>query len=251
MNRFIWRAVAPFAMAAAALAAPNAGPAPEDFAHSIRPVLEQNCAACHSPNKPKNPANFLKATSVKDVDADRTLWRNVASQLRNRTMPPFASKLSEADRLRVASWIESELRSSSCLAGDYAGAGTIKRLNRREYRNTVRDLFGIDYDVTAEFPADGTGGAGFDTNGETLYVPPMLLERYMEAAQQILDDVIVTPVVSKTFSTADLTGNAKLLQPGDKASFSLTVYLDGDYDIRLVMPNPTAAQKIALQVDGA
>src|SRR5579884_2923522 len=170
-------AFAPLMMAGAAFAASS-----QDFTQSIRPVLEQNCSQCHSPNKPKNPANFLKDTSTKDVDANRALWRNVATQLRNRTMPPFASKLAESDRLRVAAWIEAELRTTSCMVGDYTGAEAIRRLHRREYRNTIRDLLGLDYDVNAEFPGDGTGGAGFDTNGETLYVPPMLMERYMEAA---------------------------------------------------------------------
>ncbi|HWD98724.1 MAG TPA: DUF1592 domain-containing protein, partial [Bryobacteraceae bacterium] len=138
-----------------------------------------------------------------------------------------------------------------CMVGEYAGAGTIRRLNRREYRNSIRDLLGIDYDVNAEFPADGTGGAGFDTNGETLYVPPMLMERYVEAAQQVLDRVIYTPPLSKTFATADLTGHADQLAPGDKTSFALSVYMDGDYDMRLVLPHGTAAQKLAVKLDGA
>ena len=80
----------------------------------------------------------------------------------------------------------------------------IRRLNRREYHNTIRDLLGVDYNVSDLFPVDGTGGAGFDTNGETLYVPPLLMERYLEAAQQILDRVIVTPDLSKTFTAAQL-----------------------------------------------
>jgi len=248
------RALAPLMAAGAAFAASTGTPAggnSQEFTQSIRPVLEQNCSACHSPNKPKNPANFLKDTSVKEVDANRALWRNVATQLRNRTMPPFASKLAESDRLRVAAWVENELRSTSCMVGEYAGAGTIKRLNRREYRNTIRDLLGIDYDVTLEFPADGTGGAGFDTNGETLYVPPMLMERYMEAAQQILDRVIYTPPLSKTLATADLTGHADHLAPGEQASFALSVYMDGDYDMRLVFPHGTPAKKVAVKLDGA
>ena len=80
----------------------------------------------------------------------------------------------------------------------------MRRLNRREYHNTIRDLLGVDFDVTGIFPADGTGGAGFDTNGETLFIPPMLLERYMEAAQQILDRVIVTPQISQDLHAAEL-----------------------------------------------
>src|SRR3984893_10184168 len=159
----------------------------QEFSQAIRPVLVKNCAPCHNPANAKNPAAFLKAATVTDMEANRALWRNVAAQMRNRTMPPMASKLTEEDRFRVSTWIENRLRQTACSVGEYAGAAIARRLNRREYHNTIRDLFGIDFEVLGIPPADGTGGAGFDTNGETLFVPPMLMERYMEAAQQILD----------------------------------------------------------------
>jgi len=92
-----------------------------DFTQSIRPVLAENCGTCHNPAKPRNPANFLKAQTAKDMEADRGMWRNVAAQLRNRTMPPVASKLTEDDRLRVATWIDNQLRQTACSGGDYAG----------------------------------------------------------------------------------------------------------------------------------
>ncbi len=67
---------------------------------------------------------------------------------------------------------------------EFASEVTLRRLNRREYRNTVRDLLGVDLMVSEIFPVDNSGGEGFDsTNGETLFLPPMLLERYMEAAR--------------------------------------------------------------------
>ena len=96
------------------------------------------------------------------------------------------------------------LRQTACKAGDFAGSAITRRLNRRECHNTIRDLPGIDFEVLGILPADGTGGAGFDTNGETLFVPPVLLERYFEAAQQILDRGIITPPLSKTYATAEL-----------------------------------------------
>jgi cytochrome c553 len=117
-----------------------------DFTQSIRPVLAENCGMCHNPSKPRNPANFLKAQTAKDIEADRGLWHNVAAQLRNRTMPPMASKLSEDDRLRVATWIDNQLRQTACSGGDYAGASAFRRLNRREYHNTIRDLLGVDFE---------------------------------------------------------------------------------------------------------
>ena len=82
-----------------------ADPAAE-FANSIRPVLMENCSGCHKPAATRGPVNFLKAQTAKDIEADRGVWRNVAAQLRNRTMPPVASKLSEEDRIRVALWID-------------------------------------------------------------------------------------------------------------------------------------------------
>ena len=120
----------------------------------------RTAATCHNPSKPRNPANFLKAQTAKDIEADRGLWHNVAAQLRNRTMPPVASKLTEDDRLRVAPGSITQLRQTACSGGDYAGASAIRRLNRREYHNTIRDLLGVDFDVSLLFPADGTGGVG-------------------------------------------------------------------------------------------
>jgi hypothetical protein len=189
---------------------------------TIRPVLVENCGACHS----KGSVNFLS----KNIETDRALWRSVATQLRNRTMPPVASKLTEDDRLRVAQYIEGRLRDTACSNGVSAGAGPIRRLNRREYRNTIRDLIGIDLDPAGLFPADGTGGAGFDTNGDTLYIQPLLMEKYLAAAQQILDRAIVTP---------RLVRNGQGTQP-------VAIYLDGQYTVRAA-----ASPDARLKVDGA
>jgi mono/diheme cytochrome c family protein len=242
------------------LAPPAAAPqqAPTDeFAQSIRPVLAQNCAACHNPASPKLRVNFLKAATAKDVEANRGLWRDVATQLRNRTMPPIDSKLTEDDRLRVALWIDNDLRRTACDTGDFAGAVAIRRLNRREYHNTIRDLLGVDYNVSELFPADGTGGAGFDTNGETLFVPPLLMERYLEAAQQILDRVIVTPNLSKDFTAAELlpatpkTPGPRELNPGAHLSAPVSIYLDGDYTVRVTADRRENMGTLSLKVDDA
>jgi cytochrome c553 len=216
-----------------------------EFATAIRPVLVENCGACHNAAQARGPANFLEAQSAQDIEARRGLWRNVAAQLRNRTMPPVASTLSEEDRIRVASWIDNQLRVTACSAGPFAGAPAIRRLNRREYHNTVRDLLGVDFDAIQLFPADGTGGAGFDTNGETLFTPPMLMERYLQAAQEVLDRVIVTAPLARQFSP-----EAHQIPPGQGSSFQLAVYGEGDYGVlvNLIPKDPTL--KLTLTVDG-
>jgi len=242
------------ALAAAAWPQP---PAPDEFVQSIRPVLAQNCSACHNPANPKNRINFLKAATTKDVYTNRGLWRDVATQLRNRTMPPTDSKLTEDDRLKVSFWIDRELRETACYAGDFAGAVAIRRLNRREYHNTIRDLIGVDFNATELFPADGTGGAGFDTNGETLYVPPLMTERYLEAAQQILDRAIVTPDLSKTFAVSELLpANAKAtdareIAPGSDVTAAASIYIDADYTLRVTAVRKDGMGKLLLKVDGA
>ncbi|MGH9632818.1 MAG: DUF1587 domain-containing protein, partial [Bryobacteraceae bacterium] len=208
----------------------------QEFSEFIQPVLNQNCASCHNPANPKNRINFLKAETAADIETRRGLWHSVAVQLRNRTMPPVASKLSEEDRLRIAGWVENRLRETACSTGDYAGTVAPRRLNRREYHHTIRDLLGVDLAVTDIFPADESGGAGFDTNGETLYVPPMMIERHMEAAQQILDRVIVTPPLNKTVPSAEMQPPlpsdkpGRPLQPGEELSTDIPIFVDGEYN---------------------
>ena len=172
-------------------------------------------------------------------------------------MPPVESKLSEDDRLRVATWIDNRLRQTACSAGDFAGAVAMRRLNRREYHNTIRDLLGVDYNVSELFPDDGTGGAGFDTNGETLYIPPLLMERYMEAAQQILDRAIVTPDLLKTFTASELlprcedggprassTPARNSPRPSPSTSTATTI-------VRVAVERKDGMGTLALKVDGA
>ncbi|HEY3841272.1 MAG TPA: DUF1592 domain-containing protein [Bryobacteraceae bacterium] len=222
---------------------PAATVSPSDFTQNIRPVLAENCGMCHNVSKARGPANFLKAQTAKDMESDRGLWHNVAAQLRNRTMPPVATKLTEDDRIRIASWIDNELRLTACSSGDYAGATPFRRLNRREYHNTIRDLLGIDFDVSLVFPADGTGGSGFDTNGETLYIPPVLMERYITAAQQILDRVIITPPLAKSYRPGEVAANAGY-------EMKIPVYVDGDYAIQASQEGAESPAKLILKVDG-
>ena len=235
-----------------------AADAAQEFSKSIRPLLQQNCAGCHKPGPQTGRVNFLSAETASDIETKRTLWWSVAAQLRNRTMPPVASKLTEEDRLRVASWVESRLRETACSAGDYAGPAMTRRLNRREYRNTIRDLLGVDLAVAEIFPADESGGAGFDTNGATLYVPPMMLERYLEAAGTILDRVIVTPPLNKVFPSAEMQPllasdkPGRPLEAGQEVSAEIPIYIDGQYGLRVSIERPKETPvQMEVRVDGA
>ena len=159
-------------------------------------------------------------------------------------MPPVASKLTEEDRLRIATWVEDRLRQTACNAGDYAGAVAPRRLNRREYHNTIRDLLGVDFAVADIFPADESGGAGFDTNGETLFVPPMMMERYMEAAQQDSRSRHHHAAAAQESSRRrDGAGRcparsraASRARPGTFGD--APIFVDGDYNLRVSIERP-------------
>lgn len=218
--------------------------AADDFGRDIKPVLTQNCAACHNPANPRNRNNFLKANTESDLNQSRLLWRDVATQLRNRTMPPTASKLTEDDRLRIATWIDQRLTSTACIAGESASAIAPRRLNRREYHNTIRDLLGVDIIAADLFPADESGGNGFDTNGDTLYLPPMLLDRYLEAATKILDRVIITPPMSKVFPSSEMqpakpsTKPGRKLAPAESVSTETLIFVEAVYNLRVSAERP-------------
>ena len=90
--------------------------------------------------------------SVAAVKAGADVWWRVHDMLRSREMPPPEDRESptDAEYRAVLSWLEGVLPGG---AGD-PGRVTVRRLNRVEYRNTIRDLLGVDFDSTTNFPAD-------------------------------------------------------------------------------------------------
>ncbi len=234
-------------------------PGSDVFQSEIRPALVQYCHACHAPDS-DNRIRFLEAESITDLSSDRSLWHNVAMQLRNRTMPPTGPQPPESDRLRIASWIDGTLRSTACDSGESAGPVVARRLNRAEYENTVRDLFGVRFEVAELFPVDGSGGEGFDNNGETLFFSPLLAERYLEVADRILGQVVVTPPLGRAFVARDLLPGREAdehgsieMEAGQSVSRAVSFYEAGDYRVSawIRSPPPDENPEAAILVDGA
>lgn len=233
--------------------------AADHFETKIRPVVTQYCAACHDPDDPSNHVQFLKANVTADIQHLRGIWGSVAAQLRNRTMPPpDEEQPSEQQRLEVANWIDDHLRATACELGPFAGNVTTRRLNRLEYENTIRDLVGPQLGYDESFPTDGGGGEGFNNNGETLFLPPMLMERYVEAAQEILDAAIITPPLRQEFAASQLVPvqesagpEARTLKPGDQLSAGVVIYVAGDYELIADIRNTAQHEsKLVLKLDG-
>jgi len=156
----------------------------------MQPLLTQYCGKCHGE---KGGASGISLGAFHDVIAiqkDQTTWRKVITRIRERTMPPPGTpQPSQEQRNLVSDWLTKTLNNTDpSLLPKNPGRVLIHRLSRQEYNNTVRDLFGVTSNPADKFPADGGGGGGFDNNADTLFVPPILMERYLITAGEVLDE---------------------------------------------------------------
>ncbi|HVK09191.1 MAG TPA: DUF1592 domain-containing protein [Gemmataceae bacterium] len=164
--------------------------------------LAQHCQGCHSGDKPKGGFRIDRLTADFADRANRERWAAVAEQLKSGAMPPKEKPRPPAtDVAVVADWIGGRVEGA-------AGAARvpIRRLNRAEYQNTVRDLLGVDIDLTEVLPPDPTVN-GFDNGAEALHVSSFLMEQYLEAADRVLDAAIANGprpwVIKKRFNIKD------------------------------------------------
>ncbi|MEY5027095.1 MAG: hypothetical protein RLZZ244_2623 [Verrucomicrobiota bacterium] len=169
-----------------------ANPTELDFQRRITPLLEEFCYDCHGEGSKKGGVSLDQYRNHdalrKDLKTWLAVWRNLDSQL----MPPSDKPQPSAEQLQILqTWIEQSVFRLNPQNPD-PGRVTLRRLNRQEYRNTIRDLTGVDFQVTEQFPADDTG-YGFDTIGEVLNLSPLLMEKYVEAAQSIVDSALNPP----------------------------------------------------------
>ena len=177
-------------LAGAMRASAAAEKAPASYDDEIKPLLDDYCFRCHGTVKPKHGVNLERFQDLTSIHREPKLWRSVLTQLNERTMPPEdKAQPSEEERALLIEWIQHTLNNPdpSAFAKD-PGRVTIRRLNRFEYNNTVRDLFDVAARPAESFPADGAGGAGFDNNADTLFIPPILMEQYLAAADAVLKE---------------------------------------------------------------
>jgi hypothetical protein len=164
----------------------------KQFKAEIRPILEQSCGDCHWGDNDDAGVNLEPFQTIDQLLDSRKLWRKVLTRVAAHEMPPEDSDpLTQDQHQAVTVWIDELLNSVDC-SNINAGRVTIRRLNRTEYRNTIRDLFGFDYRPAASFPGDDVG-YGFDNIADVLSLPPRLMEKYLSAAEEITSRTIVDP----------------------------------------------------------
>ncbi len=167
-----------------------AEPALTTFQREIQPVLQEHCYSCHGEGKHKGNVTLDGFKTDAEIK-DHKLWLRVLRNTRSHIMPPAdEDPLPAADIEKLAAWIKRDAFGLDPVNPD-PGRVTVRRLNRVDYRNTIRDLVGVEFDTQKEFPADDTGH-GFDNIGDVLTISPMLLEKYLDAAQTIISGAVPT-----------------------------------------------------------
>ena len=177
-----------------------AGP-PLDFQRDIYPTLEKYCFGCHGPDKQKSDLRIdtLSTDLVNDARAAET-WHDILSVLNLGEMPPDDQPaLGDDERRKLIAWLTTEVQRAA-EAQRKAGSGVVlRRLNRVEYRNTMRDLLGVDVDYSVDLPPDSQSSDGFKNNGSVLSITDMQLEVYLDTARRALRRVIVDGQEPKVF----------------------------------------------------
>ena len=236
-------------------------------AANAQALLGRYCVTCHN-SRTLSGGLALDGADLDAVGSHEDIWERVVRKLRAGAMPPQGRP--RPDTPAVASlveWLEHELDQAAAIRPDPGRTESLHRLNRTEYRNTVRDLLGLDVDVSALLPSDDAS-YGFDNMAGVQRMSPTLLERYLSAAQTVSRLAVGTDVGprTETFRISDTVGQNDRLEglPFGTRGGTLIRYFfptDGEYTIRVQLarlggsstgdlPRFTEPQPLEVSVDG-
>lgn len=181
-------------------------PAAKYFAEQVKPLLAKHCQSCHRGDKPKGDFSIDKLSLDFADKGNRLRWLSVLKQIQKGSMPPKEKPQPKAQEISgLQDWISKQAAAESTRSAAQ-GRVVLRRLNRAEYANTVRDLLGVSVDLEDLLPLD-TSTNGFDNSAESLHVSSYLMENYLEAADRVLDAAIVNGprpwIIKKRFDIKD------------------------------------------------
>ncbi len=235
---------------------------PHGDAAATRHLLGSYCTDCH------NDADFMADLVITpaEVDAiadDPEHWEKIVRKLRAETMPPEGPRPEHAAYVRAATFLETELDAAAAGAPQPGDVPAFRRLTRTEYRNAIRDLLALD-DLPAELdfelllPADNAA-SGFDNIADLLFVSPVVMERYIAAAQKIarlaVGDLRSPLMVNIHQLSEQLPQDERIegLSFGTRGGLAVPTYLPLDAEYLVEVETAAAAtekHEIELSVDG-
>jgi hypothetical protein len=153
-------------------------------------MFASHCMKCHSDANAEGGFSVASLTDDFHDNQNREKWLTVFDQLREGNMPPEDEPRPPVkDVQNVMNWISTKAVEAERVRRETEGRVVMRRLNRAEYANTVRDLLGVDVDLSDLLPPD-TSTNGFDNNAELLHTSSFLMRNYLDAADRVLDEAI-------------------------------------------------------------
>ena len=179
----------------------------------VASVTEQYCVGCHGPGPAAAGLNFKQLVQDEPWVRNRETWRRLQDAVESGRMPPKGlPRPSEAELAELLQALDDAIEEFDYSQVDDPGFEPLRRLSHAEYDHTVRDLLGVDVQPTARFTEELTGESGFKNSANTLFLQPVLMERYIAAAERVVEDALPEgergPAFAAVFSTL----------PGDGAS---------------------------------
>ena len=219
-----------------------------DVTKSLQPFLKNYCLDCHGEDTQEAGIRVDQLKDSQQLLTERKDWERVYRMINSSIMPPgdHDPMPTAEERSQVTDFLHEQLFNFDCELVDNPGRSTVQRLNRSEYNNTIRDLFGIDIRPADKFPADDVG-EGFDNIGDVLSLPPLLLEKYLDAAEVVADAVVFKEAAvrkkTQTFTGDQLKATEKdtnvlsgfrVLSSNGELFTDVKVPVEGEYRLRIV-----------------
>lgn len=234
--------VSPILLLGSVLPVAQALPPEERWKKEVFPIVENHCYDCHGEGVKKGDLDFDDFDGIESMIADRERWKRIRGHVAQRLMPPpDEAQPTQADRDKFIRWIDDAIFPVDPKNPD-PGRVTLRRLNRVEYKNTIRDLLGVQIKVDEMLPPDDSG-YGFDNIGDVLTLSPVHMERFLEVARISLDKAVTPgpmPYPQKRIIGKNLDGEGQ--RPGDVlymltngvASTTHQFHQKGTYNIRVI-----------------
>ena len=154
-------------------------------------LIKNFCLDCHDGERRKGEINLEAALNAKPLVKNLDLWKTVINRVENGDMPPKKNdQPSSSEKKDLLKWLDHEVVQFDYSSIDNPGYEPARRLTHIEFSNTLRDLLGLDLNLVADFPIDLSGKSGFDNSANTLFLQPILMERYLSAIDKAVEAVL-------------------------------------------------------------
>jgi len=210
------------------------------FENTVKPVLTGTCSACHNSQLASGGLDLAPFSKPESIVESRQGWERILERIRAGEMPPAG--IPRPARMDAAiQYVQGEFEKADRNVKPDPGHVTARRLNRNEYSNTIRDLLAVEYHADKIFPTDDLGN-GFDNIGDVLTISPVLMEKYMAAAESIASRAIGADPLPKPITVEYAAKEKKIRRPDvSTIEASHRVDFDGEYIVRFGLPGERGA----------